>query len=378
MKNLMTLEQVQEAAKSVLGRESWALAGPQGNTVSEATANFWNLKAAADAGDFRARAVVQEAMHSDSFPNVLGDTMNREVQEKYTSWPRVWDKIAARRTFRDYRVVRVFEPMQINGRMQRVGSYEANMEERVKTDRSAVTYRVDDYAAYAQVNREAIINDDMGEFDGIPDDFAEAAGVTEDYLFTATHFDASGPTGLTQLTSNPVFGVNGLKAALAQVMKTRHPDSDIPVMWDAPVLEVGPDLAIDAQEVIRAASIELTPSLGATARAIMTENWITQFIKSVVVNPWIPVIATSNAATSWCLFQKGRIRKTAIEVGFLQGYETPRVYVKAPNQQRVGGGLAPITEGTFENPNIEYKCVHTVAAKLVNAKYGFMSNGTGS
>ena len=374
-----SLLQVQKAAATLLGKESWEPCAQSDDRAWKRRVNaFLQLKMAAESGDKLARIAVEEAMSTDDFPNVLGDTLNREVRQRYMAFPKVWEPVCARRPANDYRTLRSFAPNQLNGLLTATGEFGGNTPMDNKADRAATTYALEDYAKRTAVSKRALMNDDVGEFAGIPQDFADAAINTEGYQFTSQIVNSSGPTGVTGLTSNPVFSVVGLKAAMTEIMKATDPTSGMPIMMEAPILMVGPGLAVDAREVIRATSVELTPQLGATARAVMTENWITSFISNVIVNPWIPYIQSSNEDTTWLLFASPRPGAAAVEAAFLRGMEEPRVYVRTPNQQRVGGGPAPITDGQFEAPIIEYKVEHTFAFKLVASNLVYGSNGSGS
>jgi len=329
-----------------------------------------------ESGRLSGRQFVQEAMSTDDFPNVLGDTLNREVQEAYRTWPKIWEALAAKRRAKDYRTLKSFTPNSINGRLAKVGEFGANSTTQNKADRTAVTYSVEDYEGHASLSHKVFINDDVDEFSRIPTDFAEAAVHTEGFQFSSTYVNASGPTGLTQLTSNPVFGVTGLKAAFTQILKSTDSGTGEPIMIEAPVLVIGPGLAIDAAEVIKATTIEMNTAAG--TRNLFTENWVKTMIDKVVVDPYIPIIASSNEDTMWCLIAQPKLGRSAFEAAFLNGMEQPRILIKAPTAQRAGGGDPAFMDRSFEGMTVEYLVRHTLAFAKVNAQYGFMSNGSGS
>jgi hypothetical protein len=152
-----------------------------------------------------------------------------------------------------------------------------------------------------------------------------------------------------------------------------------PILIQAPILQIGPGLAIDARELIRATTIELKTSTDiAAGRNIMTENWINSFITNVVVNPYIPRIATTNGDTSWCLMANSGQGPAAIEMGYLRGMTEPVLTTKASDIQVLGGGSVPVNFGDFQGNNVEYKGWLVIGGKVRDAKLGFMSNGTGS
>jgi hypothetical protein len=98
----------------------------------------------------------------------------------------------------------------------------------------------------------------------------------------------------------------------------------------------------------------------------------------LVINPWLPLISTTNGNTSWYLFADPNVGRPAIEVGFLIGHETPELFMKSPNATRVGGGLIDPTEGDFDTDAVEWKERHVFGGTLMDPKSGVASNGTGA
>jgi hypothetical protein len=70
---------------------------------------------------------------------------------------------------------------------------------------------------------------------------------------------------------------------------------------------------------------------------LQIKNWMAGRLK-VVVDPYIPVIATTHGDTSWFMFADPNYSREAIRIGFLRGHETPEIWMKSPNAVRVGGG----------------------------------------
>jgi hypothetical protein len=59
-------------------------------------------------------------------------------------------------------------------------------------------------------------------------------------------------------------------------------------------------------------------------------------------------------ATRWYLFADPNMRP-AVRYGYLTGYESPEIYIKAPDAQRLAGGLADPYDGSFLTDDIEFK-----------------------
>ena len=174
---------------------------------------------------------------------------------------------------------------------------------------------------------------------------------------------------------NPVFDLAGLKVAVTTLFSQVDANGE-PISIDAPVLEVGPALAVDAMEVIKATMVEVRETVP-SAGDIITPNWVQNFVSNVIVNPYIPIIATTNGDTSWCLLANGSSGRAAIEWGTLRGWPGPKIMIKAPNAQLIGGGSVPLI-GDFNTGNIEYKVIHVIGGAVVDSQGGVMSDGTGS
>ena len=125
----------------------------------------------------------------------------------------------------------------------------------------------------------------------------------------------------------------------------------------------------------------LTGGGGTSAQGLVTANWMKNRVQ-LSVNPYLPVIASSNGNTSWYLFGSPSDGRPALELGFLEGHETPEIFMKSPNAQRVGGGEVNPFDGDFDNDSIQYKVRHVFGGtRLTNTggeKSTVASDGSGS
>jgi hypothetical protein len=97
------------------------------------------------------------------------------------------------------------------------------------------------------------------------------------------------------------------------------------------------------------------------------------------VDPYIPIVASSsNGSTSWFLFANPNNGRPALEIGFLRGHESPEIFIKAPNAQRVGGGNVNPMDGDFDTDSIQYKVRHVLGGVTQDNKMSVASNGSGS
>jgi len=96
-----------------------------------------------------------------------------------------------------------------------------------------------------------------------------------------------------------------------------------------------------------------------------------------VVNPYIPVIATTNGKTTWFVHANPNSGRPAMEMGLLRGHEAPELFMKLQNQVRIGGGGGAM-DGSFEDDTIAYKVRHVFGGARVSGKSTVGSNGSGS
>ncbi len=331
---------------------------------------------AAKSGRPMDRARLQEAMTTSDFPNLFGNVMLRDLQAVYSEFPADWQSMSRRVDLPDFRNREWYPHDSMSQVLTKVGDDGGPATpNRSKTDPTAKTWKVDIYDGVTEVSWQTIRNDDLGFFSTIPQEFALAARRTELKAWTESHFNSTGPTGLTQLTSNPTLTVDNLKAVVGQMLRTTDAKGD-PIMIQAPVLEVGPDLVVKASEIVAATDLKIDEAASATAIR-STKNWVREFITKVVLNPYIPIVVTTNEDTSWCLHANSASGPAAFEHGWLSGMVGPQVFAKASNMQRVGGGIESAL-GDFHTLSSQFKVLDVFGIKLVDSKLSFMSNGTGS
>jgi hypothetical protein len=337
----------------------------------------------AAAGDRLAQhQFIKEAATISDYPLLLGDTLGRELRAKYDALTGVWQSVALRRSVNDYRSVKSFAPFSVNGPLSAAGELFEDIPARNISDRSPVEYALANYGAGIKIGGPTLINDDVGQFTQLPDDLATAARATEDRLFTAEILGSAGPaTGITAITGNPPLEIAGLRTAIGIMLKKTDPASGVPIMTQAPVLMVPPSLAIRAQELQAATLVQVMNTSGSTPGSnYTTPPWMRDALMTIVVNPWIELIAGTNRATTWFLFGRPAVGRSAVEMAFLRGFEQPRIFAKAQDMRPVGGGSLNELEGTFNSMSFSWQVRHTLAAKFVDTQgvYSYGSNGSGS
>ncbi|RJQ04825.1 MAG: hypothetical protein C4551_10120 [Bacillota bacterium] len=330
---------------------------------------------------------LQEAMSTSDFPLLMGDILDRQLLANYREWPAVWRAFARQGTVRDFRQARRIAMDGLEG-----GYYP----DYLKPEQTAVKQSDDlaetGYLTQVQVYEKAfginwrmLINDDLDAFRDLPARLARGARRTESRFATQLYVDANGPHASLYtagnaniVTGNPALSITGLQTAM-QVLAAMVDANGEPIFIDVVVLVVPPALEITAQNIINATEITIDPNAaaGTAQQQLKAQNWMRNRVR-LVVDPYIPIVATAaNGNTSWFLFADPNVGRPALEVTFLRGYEEPALFQKAPNTQRVGGGLEPAL-GDFDSNEIRYKGMHIIGGTRLDPKASVASNGSGA
>ena len=332
---------------------------------------------------------LKEAMTTSDFPYYFADVLDRQLLAAYKDWPKTWPAYCNRSTVPDFRQVKRFP--QTYG----VGAYLTAVNEQEEypaeaaTDRAPYTYTVAKYGRRVPMSFETMVNDDLGFLDRLPKDLARAAYISEERYVTDLFVGADGPDGTfyaagnsNVVTSNPALSIAGLQTAYTVLSAQTDSDGN-PIYINAVVLVVPPALKVVAENILNATQLEITAEAaggeydtGAEQRLI-TANWMRNNVR-IVVNPWIPIIASnSNTNTSWFLFADAQSGPPALELGFLRGYEAPQIFIKEPNQRRVGGAIN-MADGDFETDTIQHKVRHIFGGCTLDPKMSVASSGAGA
>lgn len=335
---------------------------------------------------------MSEAMSTSDFPLVLGDILDRTIVGQFREYPNPLMPIVAYSRARDFRAAKVFA---VDGGGQLLGEVKerAPYPERATTD-AADEISVRKFGAAMDFSWETFVNDDLDAFRDSPDRLARAARRTEHRAITALYVGTAGPSatlfkanhttnggGSNVITGNPVLSQTALKNALTLMRNQRDSDGQ-PIWFETVYLVVPPALELAANEIVNTQRFEVQE--GATGagqvRRTITGNGLGGTIR-VIVDPYIPLVASSNRDTSWFLFGDPSDSRPALGFRRLVGHEAPSLWVKTPNAQAVGGGQVGPTMGDFEHDTIRYRVrdVHggTVMVNTGGWRTAFASNGSG-
>jgi hypothetical protein len=228
------------------------------------------------------------------------------------------------------------------------------------------------------------MNDDLDNFSSIPDRLGRGGARTVGKFVTGLYVDANGPhaslytSGNANIvTGNPVLSIAGLQTAW-NVLRTMLDSDSEPIMVEAVYLVVPPSLEVTARNILNAVQVWSTTVGGASNQEIHYDNWIGSLLKGPIVDPYIPIVASSsNGTTSWFLFADPGVGRPALEVGFVTGFSEPQLYQKLSNTIRVAGGIDQMA-GDFMTMAQAYKGVLCFGGTTLSAKSTVGSQGDGS
>jgi hypothetical protein len=132
------------------------------------------------------------------------------------------------------------------------------------------------------------------------------------------------------------------------------------------------------QNLLNQLSVDMTDAPGVSGQIVRVNNWIVRGL-SAVEDPYFPIIITTGdrGATSWLLCASPDTGRPAARIRFLQGFENPNLYQKAPDTMRVSGGLDDMV-GDFQSMAHEYKGLVAFGGSTIEPKAVVGSNGSNS
>lgn len=331
--------------------------------------------------------VLQEVLSTSDFPILFGDILDLRLLGYYNQTTPTWSQYAQRGTVADFRQTRI---IALDG--MQTPLYPSNAKPELKNvvydDNLAET----GYTTQVQVYERGVaynwrmLMDRRGQFlNQIPMLLGRAAIRTEEKFATSLFVSSTGPNATffaagnhNLISGNPALSVAGLKTAL-NTMYAQVDSGGDPIFIEGVTLVVPPLLKTDAIEILKANQLELVPAPGATSgqgTRVFTNPWVGDF--KMAVNWYLNLIDTSgNKNTTWYLFADPNVNRPAMEVTFLEGYDKPSLWQKAPNTQRVGGSVEPMM-GDFDDMSIHQKIMHIIGGTLLDPKVAATSNGSGS
>jgi hypothetical protein len=243
------------------------------------------------------------------------------------------------------------------------------------------------------ISWEALINDGMGAFSDVAQQFAEAAISTEAFNVTSLFVVAAGPNPLlfgapiaTTLDDGTVVNVTNqgalaltignLQTTMALMAAQTDPTTGRPLGIKGKHLVVPDSLEFTARAIITSAFQQWTDTAAATNFPLPTTNITPQLGIQLHVNSEIDVIdASGNDAGTWYLFAD-TAQGWAMEYDRLRGHETPEVCMKASDKvTTTGTPLGPFT-GDFATDNVFYRVRMVGNGTQLDPRYAYAQVST--
>ena len=346
-------------------------------------------------GDRMDKLKLQEGIATSDLPELLVPTLNKILLEEYAEQPRVWDQFATRLVVDDFRPV-TFQALKYDdegednqgdkfrdGSLPTVGEYD----EYPTAGWFSVTektMRVKKAGQRIRFSWESIVNDgQIGLLERLPIEMAQKAAGKEDEEVTkqlvaagglnTTNFN-SGNQNL--LAGNPALTLEALEDAIDAANKQTYNGKLItPITQFA--LVVPRSLEMTARKILAVQEVRTETSSGGVATTIISGNPIGSRIQ-IVVNDWLTKI-NSGSGNYWFLIPvPGQALNPGVALGFLRGYETPELRIKANGGLYLGGGQVPAREGSFDNDDWEMRIRHIATGGFIVPAGTIASTGAGS
>jgi hypothetical protein len=345
-------------------------------------------------GDRNDKLKLQEGIATSDLPELLVPTINRILLDEYANQPKVWDQFATRLVVDDFRPVK-FQALRYDdegldnqgdkfrdGSLPTVGEYD----EYPTAGFFSVTEQTMSVKKAGQRIRfswESIVNDgQIGLLERLPLEMAQKAAGKEDEEVTKQLVASGGlntanfkTANQNLITGNPVLTLESLEAAIdAANRQTFNGKLITPITQFA--LVIPRSLEMTARKILAVQEVRTESTADGVATTIISGNPIGTRVQ-IVVNDWLTKI-NSGAGNYWFLIPvPGQSLNPAVALGFLRGYETPELRIKANGGLYLGGGAVPAREGSFDNDDWEMRIRHIATGGFIVPAGTMASTGAG-
>lgn len=362
--------------------------------------------------NFRAKGL-REAMSTTDYQALFVDVIDRQYYGWYNDWPIELYPIVKRHTCMDFRLVKRYlydgmvtpwtaidsgapAPMtSLTGPVPQGGSVAQT------ASTAAVTYQPKAYKAGASITWQAGVNDDLGIFRDVPKRLAIEGNRGTAKLISGFFWDANGPNASLYTTgagsygniinqangasaNNPALDAQGLQDGFSVLMNMKD-DTGNPIMamGNATIYLVH---SLTEWVTVQNLMNTLTSNISVTGGTQSASNFpayqlvINNWMKAKVVpiaDPYLSTIAT-NHPHSWALVvDPGSVNRPSVEFGQLRGFETPQIYQRVPNIQRLGGGVE-VTMGQYDTLTNDLQIIGVQGGTQIDGRATVASNASGS
>lgn len=353
-------------------------------------------------GDFGARGIVKshvmgnptsyiESFSTSDLVNVFTTAVNQKTEQDYAEMPRVWDKIAKRNQFSDFREQEVIEfdwnnPLDVveqagetvvPGGLARVPEGTEYPTFGYSTAKRRV--KLHKHGARMPFFFEYVINDQWNILDSLPGELNRKALNTEEIEIgrqLVNHEGIRGDvfSGVAE-PSDRALTLDALRDAKQEVAYRKVNGRYVTVnKW---ALVVPTTLKDVAQDVLSISSYEQTLDVDGETRTF-TRNVSNGDVELVVMETLLDIDQSATAPTTWFLVPAGGNDGTrdALVQNFLTGHETPELRVQGDTGSYIGGGAVDFKQGSFLNDDLQYRVRHIVTGSVSHNDALYASTGT--
>ena len=266
------------------------------------------------------------------------------------------------------------------------------------TNTAPIQYQPKLYQAMTSVNWRAFVNDDLGIFQDLSKRLAASGNQGISKFITTMYVDANGPNALLYTTgygnkivtangaasNNPAMSIQGFQDAIKILAGMRDSGGNPILMTGRLRCWYGPSLVATAENLkhMLTSYVQVeggtSNSFGFPNQLVQTDNWVVQNM-DWVMDPYIPIVCTTSGVqhTMWGLtIDPDSQARPNSEVGFLTGFETPQIFTRVPNTQRLGGGVDPML-GDFNTMDSDMKIVTVFGGTQIDGRSTVASTGQG-
>lgn len=265
------------------------------------------------------------------------------------------------------------------------------------TSTAPIQYQPLLYQSMTSVNWRAFVNDDLGIFRDLSNRLAIQGNRGISKFITGFYVDANGPNALLYTSAyknlitvangasvdNPPLSIQGLQDGF-KILAGQQDSTGDPILITGTVyLFYGPSYTATAMNLMKmlevSVSVEGGTQAGVTgfpAQFVKVGNWVVQGLQ-LVMDPYMPIVCTASGVQHkmWgMMVDPNSQARPQIEVGFLQGFETPQIFQKVPNTMRMGGGVDPMM-GDFYSMDQDMKIVGVMGGTQIDGRSTVASFG---
>lgn len=346
-------------------------------------------------GDKADQLKLREGISTSDLPVQLAPTINKIMLQNYADQPKVWSSFANKLVVDDFRPINyqnlAYEDEGVDnmgdkfreGSLPTVGEYDeyptigwfslSEAEFQVKKSGSRVRF-----------SWESIVNDNnIGLLERLPIELARKAAGKEDEEATKQLVSASGLNtanfksgNQNLLAGNPALTLESLEAAIVAANLQTYNGKQI-TPFSRFVLVVNPGMELTAKKILAIQQVRTEVTSGDTVTSTVSGNPIAASIQ-IVVNPWLKKINNSSDNYWFLLPVPADTINPGVVLGFLRGYESPELRVKANGGLYLGGGAVPVREGSFDNDDYEMRIRHIATGGFLMPTGTIASTGAGA